>query len=209
MAPAAEPGRDCPLCPRLVALRDGLRRDHPNWHNAPVPPFGPLDGHLLVVGLAPGVAGANRTGRAFTGDYAGQILYPALIAHGFARGSFAADPNDGLTLMDCRIVNAVRCVPPGNKPIGAEINACRAFLAAEIVAMPNLAIILTLGRIAHDSTVRALGLRLKDYPFGHKRLHRPPDRPRILSSYHTSRYNISTGVLTPAMFDEVVAELRR
>ena len=179
---------------------------HPDWHNAPVPPFGPGVASVLVVGLAPGMAGANRTGRAFTGDYAGQILYPALLKHGLADGTFAADPNDQLVLQGCRIVNAVRCVPPQNKPTGAEIATCRTFLKAEIEAMrAGLKVVLTLGRIAHDSTLKALGLKLKDHPFRHHAVHAPKDAPRIVSSYHTSRYNISTRVLTPEMFDAVMA----
>ena len=207
---AKAPAPDCPLCPRPAAFREAARSSHPDWHNAPVPPFDPPGGpgaaSVLVVGLAPGMGGANRTGRAFTGDYAGQVLYPALVRHGLARGAFAADPDDGLVLEGCRIVNAVRCVPPQNKPTGAEIATCRAFLKAEIEAMRfGLKVILTLGRIAHDSTLKALGLRLKDHPFRHHAVHGPENAPRIVSSYHTSRYNISTRVLTPEMFDAVVA----
>ena len=159
-----EPGRDCALCPRLAEFRAANRASFADWHNAPVPAFGGLDARLLIVGLAPGLRGANRTGRPFTGDYAGDLLYPTLVKFDFAAGTFAARPDDGLELADCRITNAVRCVPPANKPVGAEIRACRAFLAAEIAAMENLTAILTLGKIAHDSVVRTLGLPRRARP---------------------------------------------
>src|SRR5215813_11197923 len=155
-APASEPGRDCPRCPRLVAFRKTWRTREPSWFNAPVPAFGAPDSRLLIVGLAPGLQGANRTGRPFTGDYAGDLLYATLIEYGFARGHYEARPDDGLTLVDCRIANAVSCVPPENKPTPAEINTCRTFLAAAITEMPRLAAIVTLGRVAHDSAVVAL-----------------------------------------------------
>jgi uracil-DNA glycosylase family 4 len=208
---AAEPPRDCPLCPRLVAYRGALRAEQPLWHNAPVPSFGDAQARLLVVGLAPGRAGANRTGRPFTGDYAGVVLYPALLRHGFAHGQFDARPDDGLTLVDCMITNAVRCVPPENKPTGAEIATCRTFLSAQIAAMPRLQAILALGRIAHDSTLMALKAKSAAAPFAHgatARLAGPAGPVLLASSYHCSRYNVNTNRLTEAMFDEVVAKVR-
>jgi uracil-DNA glycosylase family 4 len=209
---ATEPGRDCPLCPRLVAFREAWRAAEPSWHNAPVPTFGQKDGRLLIVGLAPGLRGANRTGRPFTGDYAGDLLYRTLIEYGFATGSYAANPDDGLTLVDAAITNAVRCVPPENKPVPAEIRTCRQFLSATIAAMPRLAAIVALGRIAHDSTAAALGLKLKAVPFGHAEVHAVDSARTALTlhdSYHCSRYNTNTGVLTEVMFREVFAQVRR
>ncbi len=202
-----EAPRDCPICPRLVAYRSDLRAQHPGWHNAPVDSFGDPNARLLVVGLAPGVRGANRTSRPFTGDWAGDLLYATLAKFGFSRGAYDARPDDGLALIDCMITNAVRCVPPENKPVGAEINACRDFLTARMAAMPNLAAIVTLGKIAHDSTVRALGGRLKGHPFGHATMTRIGDLA-ITSSYHCSRYNTNTGRLTPEMFEAVFASVR-
>ncbi|MDY8109306.1 uracil-DNA glycosylase [Fulvimarina sp. 2208YS6-2-32] len=206
----AEPPRDCPLCPRLVAFRAEWRAKEPGWHNAPVDTLHPQEGKdgvaLLVVGLAPGVRGANRTGRPFTGDYAGDLLYRTLHAHGFANDRFAADPDDGLTLFGTAITNSVRCVPPQNKPVGAEINTCRQFLAATLDGLPNLRAIVTLGRIAHDSTVRTLGLRLADHGFRHGA--RVPAGPYTLfPTYHCSRYNTNTGRLTEPMFDAVFADV--
>jgi uracil-DNA glycosylase family 4 len=203
------PSPDCPLCPRLAAFRNEQVQAFPDWHNAPVPSFGPDDARLLIVGLAPGLRGANRTGRPFTGDYAGDVLYPTLIRHGFASGRFEKTPDDGLELVDCRITNAVRCVPPANKPVGAEINACRPFLKAEIDEAPPPAVIMTLGGIAHGSTLRALGLAAKTYPFVHGAIHHLPDGRALCPSYHCSRYNVNTGRLTADMFDEVIAEIRR
>src|SRR6201996_170489 len=156
---AAEPPRDCPLCPRLVAFRKEWRAKEPDWFNAPVHSFGPVDARLLIVGLAPGVRGANRTGRPFTGDYAGDLLYATLLEFGFARGVYQARPDDGLTLVDCRIGNTVHCVPPQNKPLPVEINTCRRFLATKFETMPNLRAVLVLGRVAHDTTLKVLGLR--------------------------------------------------
>lgn len=208
MAETACPGRDCPLCPRLVAFRQKHRALHPGWHNAPVPSFGPEDARLLIVGLAPGLQGANRTGRPFTGDWAGDLLYETLIGFGFARGSYDERPDDGLELVDARITNAVRCVPPENKPTTEEIGTCRRFLAATIAAMPRLAAIVTLGRIGHDSTVRALGERPSRLPFGHGLVHRA-GAVTLFASYHCSRYNTNTGVLTPDMFRAVFAAVRR
>lgn len=198
-----DPPRDCPLCPRLVAFHRGNRAAYPDFFNAPVPSFGPADGRLLIVGLAPGLRGANRTGRPFTGDYAGDLLYATLIAHGFARGTYDKRPDDGLELVDCRITNAVRCVPPENKPTGAECNACRPFLADEIAAMPNLRVILALGGVAHANVLTTLGERKKDFPFGHGNSHALTSGRRLIDSYHCSRYNTNTGRLTPDMFRDV------
>lgn len=204
---SAEPGRDCPLCPRLVAYREAQRRLHPDWFNAPVPCFGGNDARLLIAGLAPGVAGANRTGRPFTGDYAGELLYGTLIENGFAEGVFRADPNDGLRLKDAMIANAVRCVPPQNKPLPVEIRTCNQFLRARIDALPRLAAIVALGRIAHDGVLTALGARKSAHPFSHGGEHQIGSL-RLFDSYHCSRYNTNTRVLTPEMFREVFARVR-
>jgi len=198
----AEPAPDCPLCPRLVAFRAENRAAHPDWMNGAVPSFGDDGARLLVVGLAPGMRGANRTGRPFTGDWAGDLLYPTLLAHGFAAGTYEARADDGLRLTGCMITNAVRCVPPVNKPTAAEAAACRPFLAARIAALPRLERIVALGRIAHEQTVRALGARVAAHPFGHGRAHRI-GRLTVTASYHCSRYNTNTGRLTPEMFDAV------
>ena len=208
-APGHAPGRDCALCPRLVEFRHANRAAFPDFHNAPVPSFGPLSARLLIVGLAPGLKGANRTARPFTGDYAGDLLYPTLAEFGFAAGDYGARPDDGLALRDCRITNAVRCVPPANKPVGAEIAACRPFLSAEIAAMANLQVILALGTVAHKSIVRTLGLRQKDWNFGHGALHELAPGPVLADSYHCSRYNTNTGRLTEAMFHDVFRRLRK
>lgn len=202
-----EPGRDCPLCPRLVSFRQDWRQREPDWHNAPVPSFGADQGRLLIVGLAPGLRGANATGRPFTGDYAGDLLYATLAEFGFARGHYAEHRDDGLTLTDCRITNAVRCVPPENKPVGAEIAACRPFLAATIAGMPQLGVILALGRIAHESVLRALGQPLSAVPFRHGG-QAVVKGITLVSSYHCSRYNTNTGRLTEAMFRAVFADIR-
>lgn len=204
---ASEPGRDCPRCPRLVAFRKTWRGREPSWFNAPVPSFGPLDARLLIVGLAPGLRGANRTGRPFTGDYAGDLLYATLAEFGFACGHYEARPDDGLQLIDCRIANAVKCVPPENKPTPAEIATCRPFLAATIAEMPRLSVIVTLGRIAHDSTVAALGEKRSRVPFGHGSAHQAAS-VMLFGSYHCSRYNTNTGRLTAEMFRAVFAEVR-
>jgi uracil-DNA glycosylase len=204
---SAGPPRDCPLCPRLVAFRELWREREPAWHNAPVPAFGARDPQLLIVGLAPGLRGANRTGRPFTGDYAGDLLYATLLKFGFARGRYRADPADGLKLVDCAIANAVACVPPENKPNTAEINTCRRFLAAGIAARPRLSTIVALGRIAHETTLRALDQKPSRFPFGHGAAH-AVGKLRLYDSYHCSRYNTNTGVLTVAMFEAVFAEVR-
>lgn len=202
------PPADCARCPRLVRLRQRNRAAEPTWHNAPVPSFGPLSARLLVVGLAPGLKGANRTGRPFTGDYAGELLYSSLLSFGFARGRYGASPDDGLELRDCRVTNAVRCVPPANKPERAEILNCRPFLAAEIAAMTRLRAILALGRVAHGQVLAVLGLKGKDAPFAHGAIAEPDGRPLIAASYHCSRYNTQTGKLTPAMFHDVLRRLK-
>ncbi|MEO8667703.1 MAG: uracil-DNA glycosylase [Bauldia sp.] len=205
---AAEPNRDCPLCPRLASFRDAWRAAEPDWHNAPVSTFGSLDSRLLIVGLAPGLRGANRTGRPFTGDYAGDLLYRTMLDFGFASGAYEARPDDGLRLVDAAIANAVRCVPPENKPTPAEINTCRRFLIGTLAAMPNLTAILALGRIAHESVAVALGVKRSTWKFGHGNIH--PVRPglSLYDSYHCSRYNTNTGVLTAAMFRSVFAGIQ-
>ncbi|MGN6304455.1 MAG: uracil-DNA glycosylase [Mesorhizobium sp.] len=206
-----EPGRDCPLCPRLHDFIAGWRLREPAWYNAPVPAFLPPEGEdavqLLIVGLAPGLRGANRTGRPFTGDYAGDLLYSTLIRFGFARGKFEARPDDSLRLTGTAIVNAVRCVPPENKPTGGEIATCRQFLIPTIERFANLQAILTLGTIAHQSTVRALGGRVAAAPFKHGGRH-DVGGVTLFSSYHCSRYNTNTGVLTEEMFVNVFREIR-
>ena len=206
MIKSCEPESDCDLCPRLVDFRREWQGKEPQWHNAPVPTWNPAEGsksvRLLVVGMAPGLRGANRTGRPFTGDYAGDLLYATLVKFGLAKGDYGADPKDGLSLVDTAITNAVRCVPPQNKPVGAEVNACRPFLVNTIVSYPNLEVMLTLGKIAHDSLARTLGARVASVPFGHNRSH-DMEGHRVISSYHCSRYNTNTGRLTVAMFDDV------
>jgi len=206
MADSGKPGRDCPRCPRLVAFRERWRAEKPEWHNAPVASFGPLDARLLIVGLAPGLQGANRTGRPFTGDWAGDLLYETLNKYGFSRGTYDERPDDGLTLVDCRITNGVRCVPPENKPLPLEINTCRDFLKATLAEMRNLRAIVTLGRISHETTVKALAAKRADATFGHGKKATIGDLT-IFASYHCSRYNTNTGVLTPAMFKLVFKQV--
>ena len=206
-APTLVPDRDCPLCPRLVAFREANRAREPLWHNAPVPPFGDIKARLLIVGLAPGMQGANRTGRPFTGDYAGDLLYATLLEYGFAKGSYQARPDDGMKLVDCRIANAVHCVPPQNKPLPVEINTCRPFLVANLETMPNLRAIVALGRIAHDTVLKPLKLKASQAPFGHGAEHQA-GRFKLYDSYHCSRYNTNTRVLTTDMFRSVFAKIR-
>jgi uracil-DNA glycosylase family 4 len=198
-----EPPCDCPLCPRLAAFRHENRARFPQHFNDPVPTFGLPEARLLIVGLAPGLHGANRTGRPFTGDYAGVLLYGTLLKLGLARGGYGERADDGLELIGCAITNAVRCVPPGNKPLPAEINTCRQFLKATLESMPNLRAILALGKIAHDSVCTALAVSKKEHAFGHGASHALP-RMMLLSSYHCSRLNTNTGVLTAPMFEAVV-----
>jgi uracil-DNA glycosylase family 4 len=203
-----EPSRNCPLCPRLAAFRRENRAKAPDWFNAPVPTFGPRDARLLIVGLAPGLKGANRTGRPFTGDFAGELLYSTLLELGFARGTYRARPDDGLELVDARISNAVRCVPPANKPKTEEIRTCNRFLAATLAEMPRLAAIIALGRVAHDATAIALGATRSKIPFGHGATHQVAAQLTLFDSYHCSRYNTNTGALTPEMFRAVFAAAR-
>jgi len=192
----------------LVDFRTANQLAYPTFHNGAVDPFGSLDAQFLVVGLAPGLRGANCTGRPFTGDAAGDLLYPTLTKFGFAVGDYGARVDDGLTLVDCRITNAVRCVPPGNKPIGAEIRTCRSFLENEISALANLKAILALGRVAHEAVLAVFAARRGDYPFKHGAMHRLSDGATLFDSYHCSRYNTNTRRLTPAMFDAVFAQVR-
>jgi len=208
------PGRDCPLCPRLVGFREELRGKFALWHNAPVPSFGPQDASLLIVGLAPGLKGANRTGRPFTGDFAGDLLYATLAKFGWASGRYTAGRDDGawvpdtLALKGVRITNAVRCLPPQNKPLPAEINTCRPFLTNEITALPRLRAVLALGRVAHETILGALALKRSAYPFKHGALHELPGGLMLADSYHCSRYNTNTGMLTTEMFEAVFRALR-
>jgi uracil-DNA glycosylase family 4 len=203
------PSHDCPDCPRLAAFRTANRAAYPDWWNAPVPTFGEADARVAIVGLAPGLRGANRTGRPFTGDYAGDLLYATLIEFGFASGVYDRRPDDGLTLVDCAIINAVRCVPPQNKPTPAEITTCRRYLTPALAAMPRLKVMVALGRIAHESALRALKLTLAKFPFGHGARHPvTPTGVNLFDSYHCSRYNTNTGVLTEAMFRQVFASIR-
>jgi uracil-DNA glycosylase family 4 len=203
-----EPPRDCPLCPRLAAYRAANRERQPDWFNAPVPNFGDRSARLLIVGLAPGVSGANRTGRPFTGDFAGELLYGTLLKFGFAKGTYQARPDDGLTLIDARIANAVRCVPPENKPTPDEAATCRVFLKATLENMPNLKAIVALGRIAHDAALRAFERKLAAHTFAHAAAH-DLGCVTMIDSFHCSRYNTNTGKLTPEMFEAVFAEARR
>src|SRR5262245_35706338 len=204
---AAEPSPDCPRCPRLVAFRQSWRAKEPTWFNSPVRSFGPADARLLIGGLRPGLQGANRTGRPFTGDYAGVLLYRTLEEFGFARGEYQARADDGLVLLDARISNAVRCVPPENKPTPQEITTCREYLAETLAEMSQVKIIIPLGRIAHDSVVRTLGARPAAVPFSHGASHQVRSL-RLLDSYHCSRYNTNTGVLTTDMFRAVFRAAR-
>ncbi len=198
-----DPPLDCSKCPRLVEFRESNQELRPDWFNAPVPAFGPSTCRLLIVGLAPGLQGANRTGRPFTGDYAGDLLYPTLLKFGWAEGTYGQSPDDGLTLKNCRVTNAVRCVPPQNKPIGAEQTNCRSYLIDEFANLNKLVTILALGRIAHDAVITTLGLKKSAYPFGHAAQHALPDGRTLADSYHCSRYNLNTRRLTAEMFEDV------
>jgi uracil-DNA glycosylase len=209
MAFDVSPPRDCAACPRLAEYRDANRSLYPEWSNAPVASFGGASARLMIVGLAPGLRGANRTGRPFTGDYAGDLLYETLIRFGFAVGAYGRRADDGLELVDCAIVNAVRCAPPQNKPTPREIAACRAYLSRSIVALADLKIVLALGRVAHDTVLRAFGARAAEFPFAHGARHAlKAQGPSLFDSYHCSRYNTNTGVLTEAMFQAVFASIR-
>lgn len=201
------PAPDCPLCPRLCEYRQANRAAHPDWFNGPVPSFGSVEARLLIVGLAPGVRGANRTGRPFTGDFAGELLYRTLLHFGLAHGDYRANPQDGLTLVNCRVTNAVRCVPPANLPTPLETANCNQFLAAEIAAMPDLRAVLALGGTAHNAVLRANGLRPARIAFKHGAVHALPGERVLADSYHVSRLNTNTGRLTEAMFHDVVRAL--
>jgi uracil-DNA glycosylase family 4 len=201
---AAEPPADCPLCPRLVAFRRKNQAAHPDWFNGPAPSFGPDAARLLVVGLAPGLKGANRTGRPFLGDYAGELLYSTLLKVGLAEGEHDVQRPEALTLRDCMITNAVRCVPPQNKPTGAEIRKCRRFLIGRMAALPRLQTLLAMGRIAHDSVLDMFGLKKRAYSFAHGARHCLPNGLTLFDTYHCSRQNTNTGRLTREMFEVVV-----
>ena len=204
-----KPKKDCALCPRLVEFRRGNQQKFPTYHNGPVTPFGSLEAQILVVGLAPGLNGANKTDRPFTNDYAGDILYPALKKFGFAQGNYQKRKDDGFELINVRVTNSVRCVPPQNKVTGDEVKACGTYLTREIAAMPNLKVILTLGSVAHNALLGVLGYKKSAFKFAHGAIHRLPEHNLILlNSYHTSRYNINTGVLTYEMFDKVIDSLK-
>lgn len=200
-----EPDHDCPLCPRLVALRTELRQTNPDWHNAPVGEFGDPDAWLAIVGLAPGMRGANATGRPFTGDGTGPLLYGILAEHGLVRGDYDGRADDGMRLEGALVVNAVRCVPPANRPVPAEIHACRPFLASLLRDMPSLRVVLALGEIAHQSAVKALGGKLPKARFAHGAVHRVPSGVVLVDSYHCSRINLNNGRLTGQMLRDVVA----
>jgi uracil-DNA glycosylase family 4 len=202
-----KPAHDCALCPRLVAYRAANQAAHPDWFNAPVPSFGPKAARLLVVGMAPGVKGANRTGRPFTGDHAGILLYQTLAKIGLSTGVYAADIADGIALQDCRIVNAVRCVPPANLPEPAEVRTCNAFLASELRGLPDLKIVLALGVLAHAAVLRACGIAPSRVRFAHGAIHELPDGLMLANSYHVSRYNTSTRRLTTEMFEAVMLDI--
>ena len=201
--PEAEPSRDCPLCPRLVAFREQCRVEYPDWYNAPVPAFGDRSAWLAIVGLAPGKHGANRTGRPFTGDYAGDLLFATFAKYGLSDGDYRADPADGLRLKGAIIINAVKCLPPANKPEPLEIRTCQAFLTQHLELLKNVRVLIALGQIAHTSACRVLGLRPSAAKFGHGAEHRVPGGRVLIDSYHCSRYNTNTGRLTAAMFESV------
>jgi len=199
--------RDCRACPRLATFLDDVKDRYPDYYCRPVPPFGTADARFMVVGLAPGMHGANRSGRPFTGDHAGILLYQMLHKYGFASRDHSEASDDGLELRDCRITNAVKCLPPDNKPIGAEINTCNNFLANELRTLPQGSIVLALGGIAHRAVVKAVGMRQAEFKFGHAALH-DLEYFRMLDSYHCSRYNTNTRRLTEEMFDAVFAQAR-
>ncbi len=203
--PDVEPPRDCPLCPRLVAFREGLRAEHPNWWNAPIPVFGDPDAWLGIVGLAPGMHGANRTGRAFTGDHAGILLYDTLLKFGLAEGRYEQRPDDGFRLRGAAIINSVRCLPPQNKPTPQEIATCRPFYSLALDGLPRARVLVALGQIAHETVVRSAGGKPSAFKFGHLAEHRLPDGRLLIDSYHCSRYNQNTNRLTRDMFEQVFA----
>ncbi len=203
------PEKNCPLCPRLVAFRTDNRQKFSSFYNAPVPPFGPSDARLLILGMAPGLKGANQTGRPFTNDYAGDLLYPVLKKYGFATGNYGKRADDGYRLGDARVTNSVRCVPPQNKVVAEEVNNCRRFLVSELEALDNLKIILALGGVAHNALLGTLGYPKSAFKFAHGARHLLPRHNLVLfNSYHTSRYNVNTGVLTAEMFENVIRQIR-
>ena len=204
----AEPEPDCPLCPRLLKFRDNWRTKEPNWFNSPVPSFGDINAKLLIVGLAPGLRGANKTGRPFTGDFAGDLLYETLDKFGFSNGTYAKHNGDDVSLSNCRICNAVRCVPPQNKPTGAEVNSCGNFLKHEIGSMLNLRCILALGGLSHGAILSTLGQKKSDFKFAHGAIHTMPNGTALVDSYHCSRYNTNTGRLTKKMFESVFLKIQ-
>ncbi len=208
------PPKNCQLCPRLVALRLECQNSYPHWHNAPVPSFGDYDARLAIIGLAPGKKGANRTGRPFTGDYAGDLLYSSLLKFGFAKGQFLASPDDGLQLINCRIMNAVKCLPPENKPTPHEIQNCAPFLQNEMDNMPNLSVILALGHIAHDAIIRHFRLKISEYKFAHGKIHilnihGGTKKYYLIDSYHCSRYNTQTRRLSTEQFHEIFHAIKQ
>ncbi len=205
----AQPAPDCALCPRLAQFRAKNQEQYPHFFNAPVPSFGVHDAEFLVAGMAPGLKGANRSGRPFTGDHAGILLYQTLLRFGFARGHYAAEANDGLTLVNCRIANAVRCVPPANLPEPKEVTTCNQFLRGELAALPRLKVVLALGVLAHAAVLKACGIPPSRIRFQHGKFHNLPDGLLLVDSYHVSRYNTNTGRLTEAMFEEVISDIRR
>lgn len=202
------PPKDCPLCPRLQQFREANKLLYPDWHNGAVPAFGSLDAQVLMVGLAPGLKGANRTGRPFTGDYAGIIMYSALQKMGFAKGHYDARPDDGFELVNCRVTNAVRCVPPENKPEPSEIKTCNSFLINEIASMSHLKVILSQGAISHNAVLKVFGHKPSAFKFGHAAEHAVSKGIMLIDSYHCSRYNVNTGRLTQEMFDRVVSRVK-
>ena len=203
MTKIKQPSSDCQLCPRLAEFRAQNREKFPDKFNSPVPSFGDINAELLIVGLAPGLKGANFSGRPFTGDFAGELLYGTLIKYGFAKGEFKAHPDDGLELINARITNAVRCVPPENKPTGPEINTCLRFLTNQIESMPNLKLIVSLGLVSHNAVLKSQNHKLSAFKFAHKATHQLNDKLTLIDSYHCSKYNTSTKRLTEPMFHEV------
>lgn len=199
---------DCRTCPRLASFLDDVKTQHPDYHARPVPPFGAVDAKLLIVGLAPGMHGANATGRPFTGDHAGILLYETMHKYGFSSAPISTSLDDGLELINCRITNAVKCLPPQNKPIGSEINSCNVFLREELEQMPMNSVVMALGSIAHNSVIKAFSLRQKEFQFGHNRVHQLKPGLQLLDSYHCSRYNTQTRRLTPEMFEQVFARAK-
>lgn len=204
------PKKDCKLCPRLVEYREGNKLKFPTYQNAPVPPFGNLEAEILIVGLAPGLNGANQTGRPFTNDYAGDVLYPILKEFGLAQGNYQKRKDDGFELINVRITNSVKCAPPKNVVTGDEVKTCGQFLISEIENMPNLKVILTLGGVAHNAVLGVLGYKKAAFKFAHNAVHfLNKHNLYMVNSYHTSRYNINTGVLTEDMFRDVIKNLQK